>query len=117
MLVELCAGNPNYLSMGTHVKVIIPWDDWYCNPLGDRLSPIVTRTVLRSFVMRTTLESFCNENCLRVLLYENFLRVLCRADWLQVICNEIYRMRGSAPDGSSPRGYVRFVESDVGYEL
>ena len=58
ILLNLWAESPNYLSMGTHVKVIIPWDDWYCDPFGDRSSPIVMRTVLKSFVMRTAVDSF-----------------------------------------------------------
>ena len=33
------------------------------------------------------------------------------------LCNEAYRVRDRAPDGSSPRGYVRFVELDVGYDF
>ena len=33
------------------------------------------------------------------------------------LCNEAYRVRDRAPDGSSPRGYVRFVESDLGYDI
>ena len=33
------------------------------------------------------------------------------------LCNEAYRVHDRAPDGSIPRGYVRFVESDVGYDV
>ena len=53
--------------------------------------------------MRTVFESLCNENCLRVRVFESFY-------------GEFYRVRESAPDGSSPRGYVLFVEPDVGYD-
>src|SRR4051812_33205207 len=62
MLVKLWAQSPNYLNMGTHVKVLIPWDS---NPFSNHSNPIVNFCadacnfkVLKSFVMGTVLESF-----------------------------------------------------------
>src|SRR4051812_22994850 len=68
---------------------------------------------LRVLCNENCVRVLCNENCLRVLCNDNCLRVLC----LRVLCNEYCRVRDSAPDGSSPRGCVRFVESDVDCEL
>ena len=54
----MLTNSTNYLSMGTYVKVIIPWDDWYCNP-GACLDPPVNSPVLKSFVMKMVLGSLC----------------------------------------------------------